>query len=77
MGRLYFYKKISSLFKGCITGLRISTKHYTCVKEILTITCMFPVLLLEEMEAQSASKYTEGDKISYYNTVYACLQAQT
>lgn len=54
-----------------------SIKRHTCFKEILTVTCMFPVLLTEEMEAQSASKYSEGDKISYYNMVYACLHPQT
>lgn len=57
-------------------GPFISVKHYTCTKEILSTTST--VLLYENMEAKSASKYS-GEKISYYKiyNVYACLLPQT
>lgn len=54
----------------------IRVKCHIFVKEILTITCMFPVLLSGEIEAQFASKYSKGDKILYYNMVCACLRPQ-
>lgn len=57
-------------------GPFISVKRYTCFKEILTITCTFPVLLSEEMEAQVASKHSQGGRVSY-NTAEACLHPQT
>lgn len=54
----------------------IRVKCYIYFKDILPITCMFPVLLSEVREAQFASKYSKGDKILYYNMVCACLHPQ-
>lgn len=72
---MYFYVKIDSPFKESIMGAFISTKCYPCFKE--TIKCPFPVLLLEEMEIQFASKYSGEDKISRCNLRLHILSSES